>query len=127
MPDSPHTSAPMVMQGRALALKNTCQNASGTSVEKHLSWSPDIHPQRVGCHVLNVKQDEYQVRGPYGATRRVNDLVLQEANIFEYELHGPYGEFDIKTGQIKEYDFEEYLKKKYDSVFPRQWRGQIYY
>ena len=44
MPDSPHTSAPMVMQGRALALKNTCQNASGTSVEKHLSWSPDIHP-----------------------------------------------------------------------------------
>ena len=44
MPDSPHTSAPMVMQGRALALKNTCQNASSTSVEKHLSWSPDIHP-----------------------------------------------------------------------------------
>jgi len=44
MPDSPHTSAPMVMHGRALALKNTCQNASGTSVEKHLSWSPDIHP-----------------------------------------------------------------------------------
>ena len=45
---------------------------------------------------------------------------LVEANMFEYELHGPYGEFDIKTGQIKEYDFEEYLKKKYDSVFPRQ-------
>ena len=44
MPDSPHTSAPMVMQGRALALKNTCRNASSTSVEKHLSWSPDIHP-----------------------------------------------------------------------------------
>ena len=44
MPDSPHTSTPMVMQGRALALKNTCQNASSTSVEKHLSWSPDIHP-----------------------------------------------------------------------------------
>ena len=34
----------MVMQGRALALKNTCRNASSTSVEKHLSWSPDIHP-----------------------------------------------------------------------------------
>ena len=44
MPDSPHTSTPMVMQGRSLALKNTCQNASSTSVEKHLSWSPDIHP-----------------------------------------------------------------------------------
>ena len=44
MPDLPHTSTPMVMQGRALALKNTCQNASSTSVEKHLSWSPDIHP-----------------------------------------------------------------------------------
>ena len=44
MPDSPHTSAPMVMHGRALALKNTCRNASSTSVEKHLSWSPDIHP-----------------------------------------------------------------------------------
>ena len=41
---SPHTSTPMVMQGRALVLKNTCQNASSTSVEKHLSWSPDIHP-----------------------------------------------------------------------------------
>ncbi len=44
MPDSPHKSAPMVMHGRALALKNTCRNASSTSVEKHLSWSPDIHP-----------------------------------------------------------------------------------
>ena len=44
MPDLPHTSAPMVMQGRALALKNTCRNASSTSVEKHLSWSPDMHP-----------------------------------------------------------------------------------
>ena len=44
MPDSPHTSAPMVIHGRALALKNTCRNASSTSVEKHLSWSPDIHP-----------------------------------------------------------------------------------
>ena len=44
MSDSPHTSAPMVMQGRALVLKNTCRNASSTSVKKHLSWSPDIHP-----------------------------------------------------------------------------------
>ena len=44
MPDLPHTSAPMVMHGRALALKNTCRNASSTSVEKHLSWSPDMHP-----------------------------------------------------------------------------------
>ena len=44
MSDSPHTSAPMVMRGRALVLKNTCRNASSTSVIKHLSWSPDIHP-----------------------------------------------------------------------------------
>ena len=44
MSDSPHTSAPMVMRGRALVLKNTCRNASSTSVKKHLSWSPDIHP-----------------------------------------------------------------------------------
>ena len=33
----------------------------------------------------DVKQDEYQVRGPYGATRRVNDLVLQRP-IFFYQL-----------------------------------------
>ena len=44
MSDSPHTSAPMAKRGRALVLKNTCRNASSTSVKKHLSWSPDIHP-----------------------------------------------------------------------------------
>ena len=44
MSDSPHTSAPMVMRGRALVLKNTCRNASSTSVKEHLSWSPYIHP-----------------------------------------------------------------------------------
>ena len=44
MSDSPQTSAPMAKRGRALVLKNTCRNASSTSVKKHLSWSPDIHP-----------------------------------------------------------------------------------
>ena len=44
MSDSPQTSAPMAKRGRALVLKNTCRNASSTSVKKHLSWSPYIHP-----------------------------------------------------------------------------------
>ena len=60
MPDLPHTSAPMVMHGRALALKNTCRNASSTSVEKHLSWSRTCIPQRAGClppHTDRVQLD----------------------------------------------------------------------
>jgi hypothetical protein len=39
-----HTSAPMLMQGNALVLKTPVENAPRTSIEKHLSWSPDIPP-----------------------------------------------------------------------------------
>ena len=44
MLDSPHTSAPMLMRGNALVLKTPVENAPRTSIEKHLSWSPDIPP-----------------------------------------------------------------------------------
>jgi hypothetical protein len=44
MLDSPHTPAPMLMRGNALVLKTPVENAPRTSVEKHLSWSPDIPP-----------------------------------------------------------------------------------
>jgi hypothetical protein len=42
MLDSPHTSVPMLMRGNALVLKTPVENAPRTSIEKHLSWSPDI-------------------------------------------------------------------------------------
>jgi hypothetical protein len=44
MLDSPHTSAPMLMRVNALLLKTPVENAPRTSIEKHLSWSPDIPP-----------------------------------------------------------------------------------
>jgi hypothetical protein len=42
--DSPHTLAPMLMRGNALVLKTPVENDPRTSIEKHLSWSPDIPP-----------------------------------------------------------------------------------
>ena len=44
MLDSPHTSAPMLMRGNALVLKTPVENAPRTSIEKYLSWSPNIPP-----------------------------------------------------------------------------------
>jgi hypothetical protein len=44
MLDSPHTLASMLMRGNALVLKTPVENAPRTSIEKHLSWSPDIPP-----------------------------------------------------------------------------------
>ena len=44
MLDLSHTSAPMLMRGNALVLKTPVENAQRTSIEKHLSWSPDIPP-----------------------------------------------------------------------------------
>jgi len=35
---------PMFMRGNALVLKTPVENAPRTSIEKHLSWSPDIPP-----------------------------------------------------------------------------------
>ena len=34
----------MLMRGNALVLKTPVENAPRTSIEKHLSWSPDIPP-----------------------------------------------------------------------------------
>ncbi len=44
MLDPPHKSAPMLMRGNALVLKTPVENAPRTSIEKHVSWSPDIPP-----------------------------------------------------------------------------------
>jgi hypothetical protein len=60
MLDSPHTLAPMLMRGNALVLKTPVENAPRTSIEKHLSWSPDIPPaahfqlQLVEIHFVRV-------------------------------------------------------------------------
>jgi hypothetical protein len=42
--DLTNTSVPMLMWGNALVLKTPVENAPRTSIEKHLSWSPDIPP-----------------------------------------------------------------------------------
>ena len=59
---------------------------------------------KVGNFYWNVLKNENEIHR------------LVEIDHLQYELHGPFGEFDSNTCQIKEYSFEEYFRKRVDTV-----------
>jgi hypothetical protein len=72
--DSPHTSAPMLMRGNALVLKTPVENAprthTGPSIEKHLSWSPDLPPAALFHSTDHVQQKISPTDNPPPSARR---------------------------------------------------------
>jgi hypothetical protein len=70
MLNSPHTSASKLMQGNALVLKTPVENAPRTSIEKYLSWSPDIPPaSRFPLHQSRPAEYQPNKQQPLSAER----------------------------------------------------------